>query len=332
MQTNKPTVAVTGGSGFVGNALVRHLAGLGYPVRVLNRDPGKFAPVEGVDVVTGDLADPEALKRLTAGADTVYHIASMFRTEGAADEFDEINYKGTMNLFAAAEAAGVRRFVHCSTIGVHGNVMHTPADETSPFNPRDPYQDSKLKAELAVRAAAQDLKMQLVVIRPCSTYGPGDVRLLKIFRMVQKGVFFFVGSGKPNIHPVYIDDLVRGYVLAMTTPAAAGEVFIIGQQSYLPLREFINAAARSLGAKQPWIRIPYGPMNALARVCEIVFPKIGMQPPLHRRRLTFYKHNRAFSIEKARRLLGYEQQISLDEGFRRTVDWYYETGLLSRKG
>lgn len=327
----KPRVAVSGGSGFTGGALVRRLQDEGYPVRTLVRDPSKVA-IPGVEIVGGDLTDREALGRLVEGVDTVFHIAAMYRTEGRYEDFVEVNQTGTQALLEAAKAAGVRRFIYCSTIGVHGNVAATPADETAPYNPRDHYQSTKLAAELACRAEGEKGGIEVVVIRPCAIYGPGDVRMLKIFRMVQKGVFMFVGNGQPNFHPVYIDDLVQGFMLAMTTPQAKGETFIIGGPRYLPLREYIAAAAHTLGARTPTAQIPYPLMTAVARVCEAIFPLLGMQPPIHRRRLTFYKHNRAFSTDKARRILGYQPRVDLDEGFRRTVDWYYEVGLLKRRG
>jgi nucleoside-diphosphate-sugar epimerase len=325
----KPRVAVTGGSGFTGGALVRRLAEEGYRVRTLVRDPSKVS-FPGVEVIGGDLSDPDALARLVAGADTVFHIAAMFRTEGSLEDFVEVNEHGTKALLEASKAAGVRRFIYCSTIGVHGTVAETPADETAPYNPRDHYQTTKLAAELACRAEGEKGEIEVVVIRPCAIYGPGDVRMLKIFRMVKSGVFMFIGDARPNFHPVYIDDLVQGFMLAMTTPKAKGETFIIGGPRYMPLREYIATAARTLGARAPKAQVPYGLMVIAARICEAIFPLVGMQPPLHRRRLTFYKHNRAFSTDKARRILGYQPRVELDEGFRRTVEWYYQTGLLKR--
>jgi nucleoside-diphosphate-sugar epimerase len=327
----KPRVAVSGGSGFTGGALVRRIEEDGYPVRTLVRDPAKVS-LPGVEVIGGDLTDKEALRRLVEGADTVFHIAAMFRTEGRLEDFVEVNERGTQALLEAAKAAGVRRFVYCSTIGVHGTVADTPSDETAPYNPRDHYQTTKLAAELACRAEGEKGEIEVVVIRPCSIYGPGDVRMLKIFQMVQKGVFLFVGNGRPNFHPVYIDDLVQGFMLAMTTPQANGETFIIGGPRYLPLRDYIGVAAHTIGARVPRAQVPYSLMTAIAQVCEAVFPPLGLQPPIHRRRLSFYKHNRAFSTDKARRILGYQPRVDIDEGFRRTVDWYYETGLLKRRG
>ena len=329
--SDKPTVAVTGGSGFTGGALVKQLLADGYPVRALYRNASKVAPAEGLTIIEGELNDDAALAKLVEGCDTIFHIAAMYRTDGFPEEYRKINFDATMQLLAAAKKAKARRFVYTSTIGVHGSVKDTPSDENAPFMPMDVYQESKLQAELAVREEGKKGGIETVVIRPCGIYGPGDMRMFKIFSMLQKGIFMFVGNGRPNFHPVYIDDLVQGIILGMTVPEARNDVFIIGAADYVALREYIATAARTIGARPPWLKLPYGFMKLVAHGFEIVFRPLGISPPLHRRRLGFYSSNRAFSIEKARRVLGYKPQFGLEEGFRNTVEWYYEQGLLARK-
>lgn len=321
-------VAVTGATGFTGGALARRLAADGYAVRALAREPSRLAHLDGVEVQAGDLSDEAALAKLVEGADVAFHVAAMFRKEGAYDEFVKANYLGTVNMLRAARRAGVRRFVHVSTIGVHGSVATTPADETAPFDPRDPYQETKLRGEEACREAMADGGMEIVIVRPCSIYGPGDLRMLKMFRLLLARRFFFVGHGRPNFHPVYIDDLVDGMLLAARVPQAAGETFILGGPRYLPLAEYVAIAAREVGVPPPRLRLPYGPLETAARLCEATFVPLGLQPPLHRRRLSFFKHNRAFSIEKARRVLGYAPAVGVEEGMRRTVAWYRSEGYL----
>jgi nucleoside-diphosphate-sugar epimerase len=146
--------------------------------------------------------------------------------------------------------------------------------------------------------------------------------------MLQKRVFVQIGAGQANFHPVFIDDLVDGFLLAMSTPGIGGETFILGGPEYLPLRDYIAAAAAALPSPLPWIRVPYGPVEIAARLCERLCAPLGIEPPLHRRRLTFFKHNRAFSIEKARAQLGYAPRVHLGEGFARTVRWYRQEAFL----
>jgi dihydroflavonol-4-reductase len=325
------TLAVTGATGFTGQALAKRLAAEGHQVRALARAGSALPPEPGIVRVEGDLQDKEALNRLVAGAHTVFHVAAMYRSEGSYQEFLAVNYEATQALVEACRRAEVQRFIYCSTIGVHGSVEHSPSDEAAAFSPRDPYQQSKALAEQYCFAEMDRGDLEVVIIRPCAIYGPGDTRMLKMFRMIQRGLFFFAGDGAANFHPVYIDDLVDAFVLSMESQAAAGEAFIIGGPRYLPLREYVGAAARALGRKPPRLHLPYGPLYQLARFMEAVCAPLGVQPPLHRRRLKFFKHNRAFTSEKAQAKLGYRPKIDLDEGFRRTVSWYRQTGLLPRR-
>lgn len=325
------TVAVTGATGFLGSHLTEHLICQGCRLRILARDPDKAAPfrdrVEAV--VAGDIADPGALADLAGGCRTFVHLVSNFRVvKGSAESYQRVNVEGTRNALAAAAEAGVRRFVHCSTIGVHGDVARSPANEESPYNPGDLYQETKLQAEHACRDFMSNTDMEIVIIRPTSQYGPGDLRMLKMFRMLAAGRFVMIGSCQAHFHAVYIDDLVAGFRLAMTRPGIGGDTFLIGGPRYVTLQEYIETAAAALGAPAPRWRVPYWPVHFAAWTCEVLCRPLGLEPPLHRRRVRFFRNNRAFNIDKARRVLGYEPRVELAEGMRRTVDWYREQGLL----
>lgn len=323
-------VAVTGGTGFLGSHLVAALLAQGHEVRALARDPEKARNLDSrVKVFIGDICDPQVLGAMSAGCDWVFHTVSNFRTaSGPKESYRRINVEGTRNALESAAAAGVKRFIHCSTIGVHGDVRDTPATEDAAFGPGDLYQDTKLEAELLVRGAIGRWPMEIVVIRPTSMYGPGDMRMLKMFRMLSKRTFFKVGPCRENFHAGYIDDIVDGFLQAAATPGISGEVFFIGGADYLPLDEYIDTAARAVGAPQPFLRFPYWLLHAAAWLCERIFVPLGLEPPLHIRRVRFFRNNRAFSIDKARRILGYSPQVPLEDGMRRTVDWYREQGYL----
>ena len=325
------TVAVTGATGFLGTHLVERLTKAGKQVRGLARDPIKGEAIKDSlsAVVIGDIADRKALKELLAGVDAVIHLVSNFRTASdTPEEYNRVNVEGTRAVLETAAECGVTRLVHCSTIGVHGHVAETPAKEDSPYNPGDLYQTTKLEAEKLARQAGEEGKLEVVVIRPCSIYGPGDLRMLKMFRMLAKKRFFMLGPCQENFHAVYIDDLTDGYLKVLDTPGIAGEVFIIGGPKYLPLKDYVETAAASLGAPPPWLWLPYWPFYAAAGLCEAICVPFGVEPPLHRRRVRFFKNNRAFDITKARQRLGYDPKVSLTEGMSRTVAWYREEGLL----
>ena len=327
---HQKTVAVTGATGFLGSNLVKALLDQGHAVKALARNAQRARELDSrAEVYVGDICDRDVLAALSKDCDWVCQTVSNFRTAaGPADSYHQVNVEGTRLALEAAAAAGVKRFVHCSTIGVHGDVRHTPAAEDSPYNPGDLYQETKLASELLLREAVGRWPMEIIVIRPCSMYGPGDLRMLKMFRMLCKRTFFKAGPCRENFHAVFIDDVVDGFLTAAATPGVSGEVFFIGGAEYLPLDEYIDTAARAVGAPKPFLRLPYAPLHTTAWLCGRLFVPLGLEPPLHVRRVRFFKNNRAFSIDKARRILGYEPRVGLEEGMRRTVDWYREEGLL----
>ncbi|MGI9285427.1 MAG: NAD-dependent epimerase/dehydratase family protein, partial [Pseudomonadales bacterium] len=158
---------------------------------------------------------------------------------------------------------------------------------------------------------------------------PGDIRMLKMFRMLKKRTFFLVGPCKENFHALYIDDAVSAFKLAINSPAAIGEIFIVGgPDGYLPLRDYIKQASDAVGAPMPWLKFPYWFFYSAAIVCEAIFVPLRVEPPLHRRRVKFFKNDRAFDTQKAVNVLGFKATTKLDEGMKNTVDWYRKEGLL----
>ncbi len=325
-------IAITGATGFLGKSLAEDLAKKGHELYLHARSEEKSEAIKDLaaKLIVSDICDKDAIKELVTGADVVVHTVSNFRSaSGPPESYTEINLNGTINTFERAREAGVKRFVHISTIGVLGDIKECPASETTEFNPGDNYQKTKLEAELYCRKQAEDesLEMKLAVIRPCSLYGPGDMRMLKMFRMLKKGTFFVVGACDANFHAVYIDDLIAGIELAIDDDSN-NEVYIMGGDKYISLKDYITIAAHAVGAKYPWIKIPFAPMYALSAVVEFACVPFGIEPPIFRRRVKFYRNNRAFDISKAKRELGYSPATSLEEGMKRTVEWYKANGYL----
>ena len=324
-------IAITGASGFLGSHLVSRLSGDGHALQAFVHDAARATSVlPQVDrYASGEITDEAALDPVMDGCEVAIHLVSNFRKAGGDREsYSRINVQGTEAALTAARRAGVRRFIHCSTIGVHGHVRSSPANEESPFAPGDLYQETKLAAEEACRRAMQLPGMEIVIVRPCSMYGPGDLRMLKMFRMLAKGTFFLLGPCRENFHAVYIDDLTDGFARVVGTPGIDRETFLLGGPGYLPLDEYVKTAAAAVGAPPPKLRFPYGPAFALSVLCDAICRPLRVEPPLHPRRVRFFKNNRAFSIDKARRVLGYAPEVELAEGMRRTVEWYRSQGLL----
>ncbi len=327
-------VFVTGATGFLGGHLARELARRGRTVRALVRrrpEDCALSREPNVELITGDLTRLDDVLGASEGCSIFYHIAALYRSAGEKDSvFYDVNVGGTENVLEAARRYGAGRVVHCSTIGVHGDVEEFPADENSPFRPHDVYQRTKLEGELRAREAAEN-GLPVTVFRPAGIYGPGDTRFLKLFRTIHNGRFRMFGPGEVFYHLTYVSDLVDGAILCGEHPNAAGKVYILAGPRYTTINELVAIIAESLGGKVPRGRLPLAPLQLAARVCEAVCRPLGVEPPLHRRRLDFFTVNRAFSIEKARRELGYEPKVDLPEGCRRTARWYLEQGLLKKK-
>ena len=327
------TVLVTGVTGFTGGHLARYLRSRGHAVRGLVRpaSASRAEPLrsDGVEIVLGDLTDPASLGRACAGVDVVYHIAATYREAGqGSGAYQAINVDGTRHVLEAALGAGVRRFVHCSTGGVHGHIERPPATEEAPLAPGDIYQRTKLEAEQVAADFGRRHPLEVVVARPIGIYGPGDTRFLKMFRGLARGRFPMLGSGRVFYHLTYIDDLVEGFRLCGEVPRAAGRVYVLAGPEYTTLAELVELVAREVGGRAPRVRLPVWPVWLAGALCELVCVPFGIAPPLYRRRVDFYRKSRAFDISRARAELGYNPAVSLQDGIRRTADWYRAQGLL----
>jgi nucleoside-diphosphate-sugar epimerase len=323
-------VLVTGATGFTGGHLARSLAGGGAAVRALVRDRGRAAAsLSGIELVEGDLTDAAALGRAVEGVDVVYHIAALYRAAGLDDAvYRAVNATAVRLLIEQAAAAGVRRVVHCSTVGVHGDIEHPPANEDAPLAPGDVYQDTKLEGERLAREAAARTGVEVVIARPTGIYGPGDRRLLKLFRGVARRRFVVLGRGDIWYHLTYIDDLVEGFRLCGTVPAAAGRTYILSGPEVTTLNELVAITADVAGTTPLPVRLPVWPFWLAGAACEALCKPLGVEPPIFRRRVDFFTKSRAFDSTRARAEIGYAPRVGLREGIGRTLAWYRQAGWL----
>jgi dihydroflavonol-4-reductase len=323
---------VTGATGFTGGRLARELRRRGRDVRALVRTEDARSSelvADGIEVCVGDLRNAGAISRALDGIDIVYNIGAAYRQASAGrDEYYAVNAAAVGTLVELAGVAGVRRVVHCSTVGVHGDVEHPPAGEDAPLRPGDAYQRSKLEGERLGREAAARSRVDLVIARPSGIYGPGDRRLLKLFRGVARRTFVTLGSGDIFYHLTYVDDLVEGFRLCGEVPRAAGRTYILAGGEVTPLSELVRRVAAAAGVRPPTLRAPVWPFWIAGALCEAVCVPLRIEPPIYRRRVDFFTKSRAFDITLARRELGYSPQVGLDEGIRRTLAWYGEQGWL----
>jgi len=325
-------VLVTGATGFTGAHLTRALTDRRHSVRALVRNAGPATTAltsQGVELVEGDLRDQRALDRAAAGVDVVYHIAAIYRQAGLPDDaYRAVNAKAAGSVVEAAARGGAKRVVHCSTVGVHGDVEHPPANEDAPLRPGDIYQVTKLEGEQLVRAAGQRAGIEVTIARPSGIYGPGDRRLLKLFRGVARRRWVTLGRGEIYYHLTYIDDLVQGFIRCGEQPAAANRTYILAGGEVTTLNELVALIADAAGVAPPKMHLPVWPVWMAGAACEAVCAPFGIEPPLYRRRVEFFTKSRAFDISRAHAEIGFAPDIGLRDGLRRTIEWYLTHGWL----
>ncbi len=325
-------ILITGATGFTGAVLARRLAALGAEVRAIARASSDTSALADLPITwfRGELHDKDLINRAVRGTAYIFHLAAAFRKESMDPaEYRRVHVTGTQHLAHAAGATpGFRRFVHVSTVGVHGHVEHPPIDEEGPFNPGDDYQRTKLEGEIWLRNFAAQTGLSYSVVRPTGIYGPGDRRLLKFFRMASRPVLFLVGRGPCLYHLIHVEDLVSLILLTATHPEARNEVFIGGNPASIPLLRFAEIVAAELGTRFRVVRLPAPPLFALAAACEWLCRKISVAPPLYRRRVAFFTKDRSFDTRKIRERLGFECRYSHEEGLAETTRWYTGHGWL----
>ncbi len=325
-------VLVTGATGFTGSVLTRKLVAAGLKVSAVARSRSNLEPLEDLPITwfRGEVYDAALIKRAMQGQALVFHLAAAFReAKGGYEDYRKVHVQSTQLI--AREAIlnpDFKRLVHISTFGVHGHVTHPPGTEASPFAPGDDYQRTKLEAELWLRDFAAEHALNYTIMRPAAIYGPGDRRLLKLFKMALRPWFPLLGKGKCRYHLVHVDDLTNVFLIAATHPAALGEAFICGGDEAIAVADLARIIADHFGVKTRIVRLPIGPFFWIADLCEHVCKPFGIEPPIYRRRVAFYSKDRDFDVSKMRNVLGYHPRFSNREGLIQTADWYVEHGWI----
>ena len=296
----KKKALITGGNGFIGSNLTRALKASGYYTRVAYLEGTDLAPVEKFcdEAVVADIATPDTLPPAVEDIDVVFHLAAIASDWGPHSLFDRVNHRGTANMLEAAVKAGVRRFVHTSSVAVHRYRDFDYADENTPRDADYPhYATTKIAAEDAVNSFSD--RIETVIVRPGTTpYGPGDVNnLARIFDAIEKGFFGLVDGGKAKFSTSYVDNLSAGYILAAEHEKAPGETFIVCDDEPISWRRFIDLAAEKLKVKSPKLSLPYWllyPPTALVESAMTLL-KTKNPPLLTRYRLNVTHYNLVFS-------------------------------------
>ncbi len=328
-------VLVTGATGFTGSILTRKLVRAGLEVHAIARPSSNLSELSDLPIHwhRGNVFDEAVVNEAAQGVSYIFHVAAAYREAKHADTmYRRVHVVSTQLLARAAlKNPGFKRFVHVSTVGVHGHIANPPADELYSMSPGDIYQQTKADAEVWLRDFAQKQPLPYTVIRPAAIYGPGDTRLLKFFRMASRRTLFLLGHGQCLYHLIHVDDLTNIMILAATHPASLNEIFICGNQDCVTLDQMARIVAGELGNRFRVVRLPAFPFFLAADVCEWLCRKAGIEPPIHRRRLAFFTKDRSFNTSKLREKLGYQARYSNEAGLIQTTRWYCERGWLKRR-
>lgn len=326
-------VLVTGATGFTGSVLVRKLVEQGVEVVAIARPTSNISAFEGLNInwIKGDVFDPNLIDQAISGVSHLFHLVTPFREAKSPDlGYYNVHVLSTQLLAKAAlTQPNFQRFVQVSTIGVHGHIDQPPADETYRTEPGDVYQATKLEGEQWIKTFGAETGLPVTVVRPAGIYGPGEKRLLKIYKMVSKGWVPAIGNGSNLLHFIHVDDLTDCLLVTATHPQAIGETFICGSEKAMTFKDMVSLISETYAVPTRFISLPKAPLFALADLCEFIFRPLGIEPPLYRRRLAFYTKDRSFNTSKIRNLLGFVPRHADREGLKELGQWYVEQGWVS---
>jgi nucleoside-diphosphate-sugar epimerase len=317
-------ILITGGTGFVGQALARQLAADGLAVRILSRHPNRVTPRMPVEWVLGDLTERTSLPPALRDVDTVIHLAAVVPAGlPPRADLESVNVGGTGALAEAAATAHVRRFIHVSSAGVYGDgARDEPHKENDPIAPTGPYERSKVAAERAVVDALEGSSVHWVILRPPGLYGPDRPATAQFFVDVAHRHVWLHGPVPALVHPTHVLDLVQALVRVLRCPELHAEVVNIGGERPVDFRELIALVGKRLGRDPLQISAPRWSRQVASGIASTW--RLAAIPPAVIQRLSRAHVNRTVNIEKARRLLGFEP-VTLDWGLDQTV-----TGLRAR--
>jgi nucleoside-diphosphate-sugar epimerase len=323
---------VTGATGFIGGHLVERLVGTGYQVRCLARRTSDTTFLERLDVeiAPGDLTDPISIGRAAAGADQILHCGALVSDWATVPEIRRVNVGGTRHVMAAALQAGVARVIHVSSTDVYGHPRGLrDIDEAQPPSRfSNWYSRTKLEAESEVRRAASTGRVQAVVLRPATIYGPGSVNVVgEIAKAVRARNMLLIDRGRAVAGLCYVENLVDAATLALSEGAAAGQTFNVTDGLDITWRRFVDDLAQGLGSPPPRLNLPYpvarGLGAAMERSYRLLRTAAGLSTPplLSRQAVDVMGRDQSFSNARIRERLGWEPRVGYETGLRNTLDW-----------
>ncbi len=321
-------ILISGVNGFIGSNLTEKLLADGHDVAGIVRKTSDLSFIKdmNIELFQGDISDKSSLDKAMKNIDIVIHVAGYASDWGPYEKFYKINVEGTQNMAKSAAENGVKRFVHISTVALHGFPNKRNLDESAPMaDTIFPYNETKKLAEKWIFKFADTTDMEITAIRPGNVYGPKDHTFIeKYLEALENGKGGYIDDGRHWTCPVYVENLADGIAKACFSPNAPGEAFIITDGLDITWREFTEKLCEEAGIKKPKLSTPFYIGYTLAWLMEAVYKlfKISTPPLLTRYRISNGGRDYHFSIEKARKLLDYNPPVPFDEAIKRTVAWY----------
>lgn len=323
---------VTGATGFIGSNLVKRLLRDGWKVKALVRAKSSYATIRklGVDIFIGDITNSESIHEAVRKVDMLFNCAAALPYHRLPDkDYWEVNVKGVGNVLKACYKSGVKRVVHISTVGIYGKTGKTALNEEALPKPNEIYSKTKFEGEKLIFREIKRGHLYVTIIRPTIGYGPGDTRpgFLDLFKLIKMGIFVPIGKGENFFHTIYVDNLIDALLLAATKKEAIGEDFVIGDDPCPKMKDVISAIAKATKSSPLPVNLPASAALLAAKLFDPL-KRMGFSTPLTTQRVKFITEDKIFSIEKAKKLLGYKPRVGLTEGLRRTYRWYLENKYL----
>ncbi|MBW6435145.1 NAD-dependent epimerase/dehydratase family protein [Actinoplanes hulinensis] len=318
-------VFITGANGFIARALAARLRARGDTVTGVD-----LRADEAAGVAAGDIGEEGAWQEAAAGADLVIHTAAVVSNAVGLDGQWRVNVAGTRHALDAAVRAGASRFVQFSSIRAFSDLgFPDGVSEDHPVRTDgNPYVDTKIAGEQVALQAHAEGRVAVTIVRPGDVYGPGSRPWTVLpVELIRKNRFLLPAGGHGIFSPVYIDDLIDGVLLAAEKPEATGQIFTLTGGAGVPCREFFGHYYRMLGKRGPVVA-PTPVAVAVAGIMGAAIRLVSGPTEVNAISMRYFTRTGTYSIEKARRLLGYRPRVDLAEGMARTGRWLRDQGLL----
>jgi nucleoside-diphosphate-sugar epimerase len=324
-------VLITGATGLLGSYLLEELEQRGEQLRalVLPVENAEKLIARGVEVVRGDVTDASTLAPAVKDIDIIFHLAGMMGVNRPLADYRLVNVTGSENLYRAAQAAGVRRFVHTSSHTVYGlgHARFVMEEDTLRPDP-DPYSITKTEGDRLMRRLMLNSDVETVILRPATFFGPGDrLHFGRIAQRMKEGRGVIIGRGDNALPFCYVTDVAQGFLLAAYHEKAPGNVYNIATDRPLTQQEIFNAIADDVNGIRPMRHLPYWPTYYGSIVAEKAALITHSRPIVTRLGVMLFGSDSRQSVEKARHELGYEPKVDLREGLRLTAEWFNAGGM-----